>query len=67
MQGNDDKLVWNKSSFSNGSGECVEVAVTDDGGRKVRDSKNPEGVKLDFTPGEWTAFLLGAKAGEFDN
>jgi hypothetical protein len=67
MQGNDDKLVWKKSSFSNGAGECVEVAVKGDGGRKVRDSKDPDGAILDFTPGEWTAFISGAKSGEFDN
>jgi hypothetical protein len=67
MKGNDDKLVFRKSSYSNGSGECVEVAVKTDGGRKVRDSKDPEGVLLDFTPGEWVAFIKGAKDGEFDN
>jgi hypothetical protein len=67
MQGNEDTLVWKKSSFSNGQGECVEVAVKHDGGRKVRDSKDPKGAILDFTPGEWVAFVQGAKAGEFDN
>jgi hypothetical protein len=65
MQDND--LVFHKSSYSNGSGDCVEVAVKSEGGRAVRDSKKPEGAILDFTPDEWTAFILGAKAGEFDN
>ncbi|MEU7000984.1 DUF397 domain-containing protein [Nonomuraea sp. NPDC046570] len=32
----------------------------------VRDSKNPNGPVLTFTPGEWTAFLDGAGKGEFD-
>jgi hypothetical protein len=32
----------------------------------VRDSKNPTGPALIFTPGEWDAFLAGAKDGEFD-
>jgi hypothetical protein len=66
MQGNHD-LVFVKSSFSNGQAECVEVAKKTDGGRVVRDSKNPQGPTLDFTPGEWSAFVKGAKAGEFDN
>jgi hypothetical protein len=65
MQGNQD-LVFIKSSFSNGTAECVEVAKTSDGGRAVRDSKNPDGPVHFFTVGEWAAFIDGAKAGEFD-
>nr|WP_245650453.1 DUF397 domain-containing protein [Nocardia harenae] len=38
-----------------------------DGGRTaVRDSKNPAGPVLDFTPSEWTAFVAGVRAGEFN-
>lgn len=32
----------------------------------VRDSKNPGAGALVFTPGEWDAFLDGARGGEFD-
>jgi hypothetical protein len=32
----------------------------------IRDSKDPEGPILTFTPEEWTAFTLGVKGGEFD-
>jgi hypothetical protein len=32
----------------------------------VRDSKNPNGPALIFTPAEWDAFVGGAKDGEFD-
>lgn len=46
--------------------ECVEVAHTADGGRAVRDSKNPDSGTQFYTPGEWAAFLTGVKAGEFD-
>jgi hypothetical protein len=46
--------------------ECVEVAPLSNGGRAVRDSKNPVGPALHFTAGEWSAFLDGAKGGEFD-
>ncbi|WP_084161263.1 DUF397 domain-containing protein [Nocardia sp. BMG51109] len=32
----------------------------------VRDSKNPTGPALVFTPSEWDAFTTGVKDGEFD-
>ncbi len=57
--------VWRKSSRSNGQGQCVEVAQLDQA-VAVRDSKHPTGAVLVFTPAEWTAFIAGAKAGEFD-
>jgi hypothetical protein len=59
--------VWRKASFSNGTGgnNCVEVAHLEVG-VAVRNSKNRAGAQLMFTVGEWTAFLSGAKAGEFD-
>ncbi len=61
-------LTWRKSSFSNGSGgECVEIADLPDGGRAVRDSKlGDTSPILRFTPTEWTAFIAGVHAGEFD-
>ena len=55
---------WRKSTSSM-SGECVEVRRFDDA-VLVRDSKNPDGAKLQFTHGEWRAFLAGAQRGEFD-
>lgn len=52
------------STFSGGDG-CVAVGV--DGERwLVRDSKDPAGPVLTFTPTEWAAFVAGVKAGEFD-
>ena len=32
----------------------------------MRDSKNPEGAALIFTPDEWIAFTAGVLDGEFD-
>ncbi|MEU0540110.1 DUF397 domain-containing protein [Nocardia sp. NPDC005978] len=57
--------VWKKSSFSQPSGECVEVARLSGGRVGVRDSKNPGGPALVFTPGEWNAFISGVEGGEF--
>ncbi|GLW06246.1 hypothetical protein Misp01_13760 [Microtetraspora sp. NBRC 13810] len=51
---------------SGDNGQCVEVATNLPGIIAVRDSKNPQGPALVFTPGEWKAFLKGANQGEFD-
>jgi hypothetical protein len=58
--------IWRKSTFSNNTGACVEVADLDGGARAVRDSKHPTGGHLTFTAGEWSAFTAGVKSGEFD-
>jgi hypothetical protein len=57
--------TWRKASKSSGNGQCVEVM---DLGHSVavRDSKDPDGAILTFTPGEWAAFIDGATKGEFD-
>ncbi|WP_406232614.1 DUF397 domain-containing protein [Nocardia sp. NBC_01009] len=57
---------WFKSSRSSGSQECVEVAFLNGGHVGVRDSKNPAGAALVFTPSEWDAFTTGVNDGEFD-
>ncbi|WP_406236075.1 DUF397 domain-containing protein [Nocardia sp. NBC_01009] len=57
--------VWRKSTRSSGSKDCVEVAFLDGGLIGVRDSKNPAGPALVFTPSEWTAFAAGVQDGEF--
>ncbi|MBL7498740.1 DUF397 domain-containing protein [Frankia sp. CNm7] len=58
--------TWRKSTYSGGNGACVEVAALPDGGRAVRDSKDPDGPALRFTAAEWAAFLAGIRDGEFD-
>ncbi len=57
---------WFTSSRTSGGKECVEVAFLDGGHVGVRDSKDRSGPALVFTPGEWRAFIGGAKDGEFD-
>jgi hypothetical protein len=60
-----DKLTWVKSSYSGGSGgNCIEVAALPDGGRAVRDSKDPDGPMLAFTPAGWDSFIRAVKNGE---
>jgi len=59
--------TWVKSSYSGSNGgNCVEIATLSGERRAVRDSKNPAGPVLVFTPGEWAAFVGGVKDGEFD-
>ena len=61
---NIDRADWRKSSYSGDN--CVEVARNLPGAVAVRDSKDPEGPKLVFTPDEWRAFAAGVRAGQFD-
>ncbi|CAM5289693.1 DUF397 domain-containing protein [Kitasatospora aureofaciens] len=56
---------WRKSSFSGETGACVEVADGFPGLLPVRDSKDPQGPCLLFTPDAWTAFITAVRAGEF--
>jgi hypothetical protein len=47
---------WRTPARSTGDGQCVEIGQ----GPQViavRDSKDPGGPVLRFTPGEWQAFL----------
>jgi Domain of unknown function (DUF397) len=58
---------WVKSSISLANGNCVEVADLPDRGVGVRNSRDPGGLVLQFTPDEWNAFLGGVRNGEFDS
>ena len=58
--------IWVKSSLSFSNGNCVEVTELSGGLVGVRNSRDPGGPVLRFTPEEWRAFLGGARHGEFD-
>lgn len=57
--------TWRKSTRSSNNGACVEARYASEHVH-VRDSKDRDGSQLAFTPGDWTAFVEGVKAGEFD-
>lgn len=59
------KGMWYKATASDNGNQCVEVFQEDDA-VSVRHSMDPNGPALRFTPGEWDAFVSGAKVGEFD-
>jgi Domain of unknown function (DUF397) len=59
------QLIWLKAQGSSANGQCVEVAATV-GKVAIRDSKDPNGPILVYTPTEFSAFLEGARNGSFD-
>lgn len=63
-----NEATWRKSTFSSMNGSCVEVSWLQADRIGVRDTKDHgTGPVLVFTGPEWTAFLAGAKEGQFDN
>ena len=57
---------WRKSSASNSSGCCVEIAELPDGRIAVRNSRDKAGPALVWHRAELAGFLRGVKNGEFD-
>lgn len=57
--------AYAKSTFSM-DGSCVEVRLLPDGTVGLRDSKDVSKPAHVFTQPEWSAFLAGVRAGEFD-
>ncbi|MET8978326.1 DUF397 domain-containing protein [Streptomyces sp. NPDC004539] len=58
---------WTKSRHSNATGNCVETAALPGGLVALRNSRDPDGPALVYTPEEIAAFLAGVKDGEFDH
>jgi hypothetical protein len=52
---------WRRSTRSgNGGNSCVEVATVDQV-IALRDSKDPDGPRLRFSPAAWNTFTAGIK------
>ena len=56
------KLDWHKSSYSVGSGACVEVATVS-GAIAVADSAEPSSRMLLYSVLAWRLFVADVKAG----
>ena len=54
-------VTWRKSSRSSATGACTEVASLG-AGVAVRDSKDPAGPALLFSPAAWRAFTDGLRS-----
>lgn len=54
--------AWRKSTRSNNGGDCVEVADNLSGVVGLRDSKDPAGPILAFSPTAWATFIRATKA-----
>ncbi|MFF4988322.1 DUF397 domain-containing protein [Streptosporangium saharense] len=57
---------FHKSSLSGGGNDCVEVATNLPGLVAIRDSKDPSGPALAFTPAQWRSFVGRVNTGAFD-
>jgi Domain of unknown function (DUF397) len=57
---------WRKSTYSMGSGNCVEFSQLASGEVALRDTKDQAGPAISFSPSAWGAFVSGLKAAEFD-
>jgi hypothetical protein len=63
MSGQDlARALWRKSTRSNGSGNCVEVARNMTAAVAMRDSKDPDGPVLMVAPAAWEAFTTALKS-----
>jgi hypothetical protein len=60
-------VTWMKSRYSGAQGNCVELARLADGAVAMRNSRDPEGPALIFTPAEIIAMFSGVRDGEFDH
>jgi hypothetical protein len=54
MRKDTNRADWRKSSYSNGSGDCVEIGRGD--GVRVRDTKDRDGVVLRVSAETWERF-----------
>jgi Domain of unknown function (DUF397) len=55
------RAAWRKSTYSNNGGACAEVTDGVPHLIAVRDSTNPHGPALAFTPDQWNMFTSTVK------
>jgi Domain of unknown function (DUF397) len=58
---------WRKSTASNPSGSCVEIAELSEGMIAIRNSRDKSGPALIYPRTELAGFLRSVKDGEFDS
>ncbi|MFD7449449.1 DUF397 domain-containing protein [Kitasatospora sp. NPDC059827] len=58
-------IQWRKASASNPNDDCVEVADAITDIVPVRDSKDPHGPALAFSPDGWQSFIAGIRSDDF--
>ena len=57
---------WSKPWSDDAGGACLEAKRLADGRAALRQSTDPDGPALVFTPHEMNSFLTGVKAGDAD-
>jgi hypothetical protein len=67
MRENDETVQWRKSTASNPSGNCVELAELAGGDIALRNSRFPAGPVLVGNRAAVAAFVRAAKSGELDD
>ena len=67
VQSGSAEIRWRKSSASNPSGNCVELADLAGGAIALRNSRHPAGPVLVSTREEVAAFIRSIRSGEFDD
>lgn len=63
---NSDELQWIKSTYSNGSGACVEIAHLGTDSVALRDSKDPHGPVLGVSSSAFAALVSQVRSGRLD-
>jgi predicted secreted Zn-dependent protease len=58
-------LIWHTALNCDG-GTCVQVAA-DQNAILIRNSRQPDGPLVEYTPEEWHEFVSGIKKGDFDD
>ncbi|MEV4683103.1 DUF397 domain-containing protein [Streptomyces kurssanovii] len=61
-----ESVTWIKSSHSNATGNCVEMAALPGDRIAIRNSRDPHGPALVCSRDAFAGFVAGAREGGFD-